>query len=160
MAGSLILTAAVGAVSAAQPGALTARPSTIDFHKRQVGNGELQANRDHEHEWRADVLLRGERRPYARRASGFGLMPGSTCPALAPEPLAAGDSLLCRVWLSPTEFFAGWVAERGTLIATTWEPIHWNPTLVELRDPCHRGRLSVAGELNGTAHGHLTPTGP
>ena len=41
---------------------------------------------------------------------GFGLMPGSTCPALTPGAiLAAGESCYAVVRFSPTAFFAGWV---------------------------------------------------
>ena len=118
MAGSLVLSAAVGAVSAAQPSVLTARPSTIDFHKRQVGTENYKRTKITNTSGADVLLLVSGGLP---DDFGFGLMPGSTCPALAPEPLAAGDSCYAVVRFSPTAFFAGWV-QRGTLIATASDP--------------------------------------
>jgi hypothetical protein len=119
MAGSLILSAAVGAVSAAQPGVLTARPSTIDFHKRQVGTENYKRTKITNTSGADVLLLVSGGLP---DDFGFGLMPGSTCPALTPGAiLAAGESCYAVVRFSPTAFFAGWV-QRGTLIATAWDP--------------------------------------
>jgi hypothetical protein len=53
---------------------------------------------------------------------GFGLLPGSTCPALLPgDILAAGASCDVVVRFTPTEFFAG-LRQRGELIATLRDP--------------------------------------
>jgi hypothetical protein len=53
---------------------------------------------------------------------GFGLLPGSTCPALTPgDILAAGASCDVVVRFTPTEFFAG-LRQRGELIATLRDP--------------------------------------
>jgi hypothetical protein len=61
---------------------------------------------------------------------GFGLLSGSTCPALLPgDILAAGASCDVVVRFTPTEFFAG-LRQRGELIAT-------------LRDPATGGLLST-----------------
>ena len=60
---------------------------------------------------------------------GFGLLPGSTCPVLAPEILAAGASCDVVVRFTPTEFFAG-LRQKAELIAT-------------LRDPATGGLLST-----------------
>jgi hypothetical protein len=119
MAGSLILSAAAGAVSAAQPGVLTARPSTIDFHKRQVGTENYKRTKITNTSGADVLLLVSGGLP---DDFGFGLMPGSTCPALTPgATLAAGESCYAVVRYSPTAFFAGSV-QRGTLIATAWDP--------------------------------------
>jgi hypothetical protein len=53
---------------------------------------------------------------------GFGLLPGSTCPALLPgDILAAGASCDVVVRFTPSEFFAG-LRQRGELIATLRDP--------------------------------------
>jgi hypothetical protein len=53
---------------------------------------------------------------------GFGLLPGSTCPALTPgDILAAGASCDVVVRFTPTEFFARW-RQTGTLTATLRDP--------------------------------------
>jgi hypothetical protein len=52
---------------------------------------------------------------------GFGLLPGSTCPALTPDILGAGASCDVVVRFTPTEFFAG-SRQRGELIATLRDP--------------------------------------
>jgi hypothetical protein len=53
---------------------------------------------------------------------GFGLLPGSTCPALTPgDILAAGASCDVVVRFTPTEFFAG-LRQPGTLTATLRDP--------------------------------------
>jgi hypothetical protein len=52
---------------------------------------------------------------------GFGLQPGSTCPALTPDILAAGASCDVVVRFTPTEFFAG-ERQTSTLTATLWDP--------------------------------------
>ena len=52
---------------------------------------------------------------------GFGLLPGSTCPALTPGVLAAGASCDVVVRFTPTEFFAG-LRQPGTLIASLRDP--------------------------------------
>jgi hypothetical protein len=53
---------------------------------------------------------------------GFGLLPGSTCPALTPGDILAADAR-CDVVVrfTPTEFFAGW-RQTGTLTATLRDP--------------------------------------
>jgi hypothetical protein len=118
VAGVLVLTAGIGAVSGASRGVLTARPATIDFHTRQVGTENYKRTRITNTSG-ADVLLivtGGLPDDF-----GFGLMPGSTCPVLAQATFAPGDSCYAVVRYSPTEFFAGSV-QRGTLIASAWDP--------------------------------------
>jgi hypothetical protein len=52
---------------------------------------------------------------------GFGLLPGSTCPALEPNILTAGDSCDVVVRFTPTEFFAG-SRQTSALTATLQDP--------------------------------------
>jgi hypothetical protein len=53
---------------------------------------------------------------------GFGLLPGSTCPALTPgDILAAGASCDVVVRFTPSEFFVG-LRQTGTLTATLRDP--------------------------------------
>ncbi len=53
---------------------------------------------------------------------GFGLLPGSTCPALTPgDVLAAGASCDVVVRFTPSEFFAG-LRQTGVLTATLRDP--------------------------------------
>jgi hypothetical protein len=53
---------------------------------------------------------------------GFGLLPGSTCPALTPgDILAAGASCAVVVRFTPSEFFAG-LRQTGALTATLRDP--------------------------------------
>ena len=53
---------------------------------------------------------------------GFGLLPGSTCPALTPGGvLAAGDSCRVVVRFTPTQSFAG-VLQTSTLQVTMRNP--------------------------------------
>jgi uncharacterized repeat protein (TIGR01451 family) len=53
---------------------------------------------------------------------GFGLLPGSTCPALTPgDELAAGTSCDAVVRFTPSEFFAG-LRQTGALTVTVRDP--------------------------------------
>jgi hypothetical protein len=52
---------------------------------------------------------------------GFGLLPGSTCPALAPDILPAGASCDVVVRFTPSDFFAG-LRQTAELIATLRDP--------------------------------------
>jgi hypothetical protein len=53
---------------------------------------------------------------------GFGLLPGSTCPALTPGAvLAPGESCKAVVRFTPSEFFIGW-QQTGSLIVTATDP--------------------------------------
>jgi hypothetical protein len=88
MSGALLLNTA-GMVSAAPPGVLTARPATIDFHTRSVGTENYKRTKITNTSGADVLLLVSGGLP---DDFGFGLMPGSTCPALTPETLAAGDS--------------------------------------------------------------------
>lgn len=52
---------------------------------------------------------------------GFGLMPGSSCPALGPDTLAAGRGCRAVVRFSPTAYFAG-LEQPGLLTVTATDP--------------------------------------
>ena len=53
---------------------------------------------------------------------GFGLYPGSTCPALTPgATLAPHESCRAVVRFTPSEFFVGW-QQTGSLIVTATDP--------------------------------------
>jgi hypothetical protein len=118
LAGVLVLTAGIGAASAATRGVLTARPATIDFHTRAVGTENYKRTKITNTSGTDVLLLVSAGLP---DDFGFGLMPGSTCPALDAAPFAPGDSCYAVVRYSPTEFFAG-SPQRGTVIATAWDP--------------------------------------
>jgi hypothetical protein len=53
---------------------------------------------------------------------GFGLLPGSTCPVLEPEPLAPGESCVVVVRFSPSETFVG-LKQQQILLATAADPL-------------------------------------
>jgi hypothetical protein len=54
---------------------------------------------------------------------GFGLYPGSTCPALTPGAmLAPRESCRAVVRFTPSEFFVGW-EQTGSLIVTATDPV-------------------------------------
>ena len=118
LAAFLVMSAAVGPASAAPPGVLAARPSSIDFHTRPVGSENYKRAKIINTSGSDVILLVTGGLP---DDFGFGLLPGSTCPVLAPAPLAAGESCYVVVRFSPTEFFAGWLAQ-GSLIATATDP--------------------------------------
>ena len=118
LAAVLVMSAAVGPASAAPRGVLAARPSSIDFHTRPVGSENYKRAKIINTSGSDVILLVTGGLP---DDFGFGLLPGSTCPVLAPAPLAAGESCYVVVRFSPTEFFAGWLAQ-GSLIATATDP--------------------------------------
>ena len=114
----LIEGTSASAVSAARPGVLTARPSSIDFHTRPVGSENYKrAKITNTSGSDVDLLVEGG----LPDDFGFGLLPGSTCPVLARETFAPGQSCYIVVRFSPTEFFAGGLQE-GSLQATAADP--------------------------------------
>ena len=130
LAGVLLLSVAVGPTAAASRGILAARPSSIDFHTKPVGSENYKRTKITNTSGSDVVLLVTGGLP---DDFGFGLMPGSTCPALGGAILAAGESCYAVVRFSPTEFFAGWLAQ-GSLIATATDP-NTGQVLVELSIP-------------------------
>jgi hypothetical protein len=126
----VMLSTAIGSVSAAPQRILTARPPTIDFHTKAVGTENYKRTKITNTSG-ADVLLivtGGLPDDF-----GFGLMPGSTCPVLGQATFADGESCYAVVRFSPTESFAGWIA-HGTLIATASDP-STGAVLVDLEIP-------------------------
>jgi hypothetical protein len=114
----VLLGSSVAAAVAAPADALSAKPSAIDFHRKRVGTENYKRTR----------ITNTSAAPLAVIVNaglpddfGFGLLPGSTCPVLAPATLEPGASCYAVVRFSPTEFFIGWPAE-GSLIATATNP--------------------------------------
>ena len=106
---------------------LRVAPKTINFKTVPVGTEVLKGATITNFSGRDVVLLVEGGLP---DDFGFGLLPGSTCPALTPgDILAAGASCDVVVRFTPSEFFAG-LRQTGTLIAT-------------LRDPATGGLLST-----------------
>lgn len=102
--------AAVGANAAV----LSASPSTIDFGLRPVGSENFSGTTITNVSGSAVQVLVDSHLP---DDFGFGLMPGSTCPVLAPETLGPGASCDAVVRYAPSEFFAGQL-QTGSLTAT------------------------------------------
>jgi hypothetical protein len=125
---ALMLALGVAApAAAATRGVLTARPTAIDFHTKTVGTENYKRTKITNTSGSDVLLLVSGGLP---DDFGFGLMPGSTCPVLGTERFAPGESCYAVVRYSPTEFFAGSL-QRGTLIATAWDP-DTNARLVDL----------------------------
>jgi hypothetical protein len=107
------------ATAATTSGVLVAKPAEIDFHTKRVGTTNYK---------RTKITNTGETAVLLVVSDalwddfGFGLLPGSTCPVLAPELIGAGDSCYAVVRFSPTEFFAGTPQDTGTLTATATDP--------------------------------------
>ena len=108
----------ISSVLAARTDVVTARPATIDFHTRQVGTENYKRTKITNTSADDLSILVSAGLP---DDFGFGLMPGSTCPVLAPEILADGESCYAVVRFSPTEFFAGW-EQLGSLMVTATDP--------------------------------------
>lgn len=98
---------------------LRASPPNVHMGVRDVGTENLKGTKITNTSDR-DVLLyvEGTRLP---DDFGFGLMPGSTCPALGPAPLAAGASCDAVMNFRPSDFFAG-QGQRAELTATAYDP--------------------------------------
>jgi hypothetical protein len=119
-----LLAAAIGvALVAAAPAssstdALRASPPSVQIGVRAVGGEYLKGTRITNASGR-DILLHveGTRMP---DDFGFGLMPGSTCPALGPALLAAGESCTAVMNFRPSEFFAG-EDQLAELTATAYD---------------------------------------
>ena len=93
-------------------------PNSINFGSQPVGT-EVLKGATITNTSGSDVLLVEGGLP---DDFGFGLLPGSTCPALTPgDVLAAGASCDVVVRFTPTEFFAG-LHQAGTLIVTLRDP--------------------------------------
>ena len=127
-----MLMCVLAAVCVSQPAVAAERllrvaPKTINFGTVPVGKEVLKGATITNVSGK-DVLLRVE--GGLPDDFGFGLLPGSTCPALTPgDILAAGAKCHVVVRFTPTEFFAG-SRQNAELIAT-------------LRDPATGGLLST-----------------
>ena len=123
----LILAAATGSVTAAAEPAvsasastrvLVARLATVDFKSKRVGTENYKRTKiTNSGPVTVSLLVSAG----LSGVLGFGLMPGSTCPVLAPAPMAPGDGCYAVVRFAPTELFVAWQAE-GSLLATATDP--------------------------------------
>ncbi len=110
--------AAQTAAPAATPETLSARPASIDFGKRKINTTYYKQTRiTNSYSIPVKVLVSGG----LPDDFGFGLLPGSTCPALASELMAPGASCVAVVRFTPSEGFLGWNAV-GSLEATASDP--------------------------------------
>ncbi|CUR58675.1 exported hypothetical protein [metagenome] len=115
---AVMLPTAAHAVAPDRP--LVARKPSIAFGERQIG-GEYYGR---------TTITNKSKRPlrvlvYAGLPDdfGFGLMPGSTCPALDEGAiLAARESCVAVVRFSPTEGFLNWPA-IGEMFADSFDPV-------------------------------------
>lgn len=106
------------AVAAKSTGYVTARPTSIDFGKKQVG-GEYYKRTRITNTSGQPVLLKVE--AGLPDDFHFGLLPGNTCPVLDPALLQPRESCYAVVGFTPSEFFAGWLAE-GQVLAHSYDP--------------------------------------
>ena len=118
----LVLSAfAAPAVARAAPATyVAARPSSIDFGQKHVGDTYYK---------RTKVTNVGDRQVRLLVSAGlpddfgFGLLPGSTCPVLDGGALVApGESCYAVVRFTPSEFFVGWFAQ-GELLVDAFDPV-------------------------------------
>jgi hypothetical protein len=98
--------------------ALSARPASIDFGKRKINTTYYKQTRiTNNFSIPVKVLVTGG----LPDDFGFGLLPGSTCPALDATVMAPGESCVAVVRFTPSEGFLGWNAV-GSLEATASDP--------------------------------------
>jgi hypothetical protein len=121
----IAVAAAVMAGLAAAPAALAARDylkitpeRTIDFGAKRVGTESFKGVSVRN---RTNVSIDAHVTSSLWDDFGFGLMPGSTCPALGPDILRAHRSCRAVVRFSPTAFFAG-LDQTGLLTVTATHP--------------------------------------
>jgi hypothetical protein len=110
----------VAAPAAVSSDVLRVSPPRVQFGTKQVGTftlkGAMVANTSSS---TVDVLVTVVAEP---DDFSFGLLPGSTCPVLAPAPLAPGEKCDAVVGFRPTELFAGH-EQVATLLATATDPV-------------------------------------
>jgi hypothetical protein len=102
------------AVAGASAAVLSADPATINFGSQPVGSENYAGTTITNVSGSAVQVLVEAGLP---DDFGFGLMPGSTCPVLAPGTLGPGEGCQAVVRYSPSEFFAG-TLQTGSLTAT------------------------------------------
>ena len=133
LAGLLVVDAARAAQTV-----LRVTPKSINFGTQSVGV-EALASATITNTGDADLLVLVE--GGLPDDFGFGLLPGSTCPALTPgDILPAGESCEVVVRFTPSEFFAG-LHQTGTLTVTASDPT--TGTTLETASIQIRGRGST-----------------
>ncbi|HEY3261832.1 MAG TPA: hypothetical protein VGJ95_16470 [Pseudonocardiaceae bacterium] len=123
---ALLIAAALAAVSAPAQAATTVirvAPKSIDFGTKKIGLEPLYTTY-----YDSVKITNSSREPLDVLVTaglpddfGFGLLPGSDCPVLAPDELARGESCQAVVRFTPTPFFADWLQE-GSLTITATRP--------------------------------------
>lgn len=114
---AVVAISAAFAVASADAAVLSANPATIDFGSRTVATENFAGSTITNDSSDAVQVLVESHLP---DDFGFGLMPGSTCPALAPGTLGPGESCAAVVRYAPSEFFAG-SPQNGSLTATAMD---------------------------------------
>jgi hypothetical protein len=144
----VVVTAVLAALLATAPAAGAARdylaiPDKLDFGTRLVGTenykGVSVKNRT-----RSAIDVNVE--AFLWDDFGFGLMPGSTCPALGPDTLRAGRKCRAVVRFSPTAYFAG-LDQDGLLVVKATHPRTGAALDTELVKVTGRGVLPWAPPL-------------
>jgi hypothetical protein len=106
--------------ASAATGVLKVSPRTVHFGIRPVGSFTLKgATVTNASSETVNLLVTIDRE---WDDFSFGLLPGSTCPVFAPEPLAPGNSCDVVVGFRPSEFFVG-VKQDEVLRATATDPL-------------------------------------
>lgn len=121
LATTLFAALVVSATAGSETALLRAAPPHVEFGMHEVGTVNLKGTKITNTSDR-DVLLIVE--GYSMPDEfGFGLMPGSTCPALGPALLAAGESCHAVMSYRPDAFFVeSGFDSRAALIATATDP--------------------------------------
>ena len=106
-----------GQAAAARSEVLRVLPRTVAFGTRAVGSFTLKgATVTNAGPESVQVLVTPDSMP---DDFSFGLLPGSTCPALEPAPLAPGESCTAVVGFRPSDYFAGQRQEARLLVTAT-----------------------------------------
>jgi hypothetical protein len=102
---ALVLAAvAAGSASSASHGVLRVKPETVKFGVKPVGSSTFKgATIKNTSSGALNLIV-----TIAREPDDFGfVVPPTTCPVVAPAPLAPGESCDAVMRFSPSEFFAG-----------------------------------------------------
>lgn len=134
---------AVSGVSAATASAATnvlkVTPKSVNFGTQPVGSFTLKGARITNTSSTSVLLLVT---PHVSPDDfSFGLLPGSTCPALAADVLLPGESCQAVMGFRPSEFFAG-QEQTAALLATATDPVTGAVLEAQIIEFTGKGRLS------------------